>query len=60
MKDTHTPSWFWKKGLHDAKILEINEMVLSKGKKYNCLEINLDSKWAIYDRRVKKDIVLQL
>lgn len=43
------PNWYWPCGLHDAKIVEINEHVFSPDwkaelPKYNCLEILLDAK----------------
>ncbi len=43
------PEWYWVYSLHDAEILEINQLELppdykTKTPKYNCLEILLDSK----------------
>ena len=40
------PNWYWPYGLHDAKIIQINELVFSEdwNTKYNCLEILLDAK----------------
>lgn len=52
------PDWYWKYGLHDAVILSVSELQLApdykeKPLKYNCLEIKLDSKNAIYERDIK-------
>ena len=52
------PEWYWKYGLHDAVILSVSELQLApdyknKNPKYNCLEIELDSKDAIYERDIK-------
>lgn len=43
------PNWYWPYGLHDAEIVEINELNLPPNwkaelTKYNCLEILLDAK----------------
>ncbi len=53
------PDWYWKAGLHDAHILSVSEKELipdykDKQPKWNCLEILLDSKNAIYENDVKK------
>ncbi len=45
------PEWYWFYGLHDAEVLEINQLELptdykTEESKYNCLEISLDSKGA--------------
>jgi len=53
------PDWYWTHGLHDAVILSASELQLNpdykeKKPKYNCLEIALDSKNAIYERGIKK------
>lgn len=53
------PDWYWKYGLHDAVILSVSELQLvpdykEKNPKYNCLEIELDSSNAIYERDIKK------
>ena len=52
------PDWYWKYGLHDAVILSVSELQLvpdfkEKKPKINCLEIQLDSKNAIYERHIK-------
>jgi len=52
------PDWYWKRGLHDAVILSVSECKLvpnykEKKPKYNCLEIKLDSKNALYERNIK-------
>ena len=52
------PDWYWKYGLHDAVILSVSELQLvpdykEKKPKINCLEIQLDSKNAIYERDIK-------
>lgn len=49
--------WYWSKGLHDAKI--INKRIsffpdyyeTSRGF-YNCIEINVDSSYALFDRSI--------
>ena len=56
---SHFPDWYWKYGLHDAKIIEINELQLphdwkSKHPKYNCFEIIIDSKNALYETNITK------
>ncbi len=53
------PDWYWKFGLHDAKILSVIELQLppdykSQNLKYNCLEICLDAKNAMFEHDVKK------
>lgn len=53
------PDWYWKYGLHDAKILSICELELipdwkEKHPKRNCLEILLDSKNALYERNIQR------
>lgn len=53
------PGWYWKSGLHDAQILSVSEKELvpdykDKNPKWNCLEILLDSKNALYENDVKK------
>ncbi len=52
------PDWYWKFGLHDAVILSVSELQLipnykEKTPKYNCLEIKLDCKNALYERNIK-------
>ena len=52
------PDWYWKYGLHDAVILSVSELQLVpdfkvKKPKFNCLEIELDSKNALYERDIK-------
>lgn len=53
------PDWYWKSGLHDAFIISVSELQLipdykDKQPKWNCLEICLDSRNAIFERDVKK------
>ncbi|MBR4077201.1 MAG: hypothetical protein IKK17_01200 [Oscillospiraceae bacterium] len=53
------PDWYWKRGLHDAKILSVCEMELvpdwkEKHPKRNCLEILLDGKNALFETNMKK------
>lgn len=48
------PCWYWKQGLHDAKVLAIFEHQLEPDWKsplpvYNALEIRLDSSGALYE-----------
>ena len=55
------PAWYWKRGIHDAKILDITELEngfdKTKGKHYrNCLILTLDSVGAIYEIDIKKII----
>ena len=55
------PTWYWKHGIHDAKILDITELEngfdKTKGKHYrNCLILTLDSVGAIYEVDIKKII----
>lgn len=52
------PDWYWKYGLHDAAILSVSELELTpnykeKTTKYNCLEIELDCKNALYEQNIK-------
>ena len=52
------PDWYWKYGLHDAVILSVSELQLvpnykEKPLKYNCLEMELDCKNALYEQDVK-------
>lgn len=52
------PDWYWKYGLHDAVILSVSELQLTpnykeKPPKYNCLEIELDCKNALYEQNIK-------
>ena len=52
------PDWYWKYGLHDAVILSVSELQLApdykeKPLKYNCLEIELDGKNALYQQNIK-------
>ncbi len=54
----HFPDWYWKYGLHDAVILSVSELQLvpdykEKKPKFNCLEIQLDSKHALYEQNIK-------
>lgn len=53
------PSWYWKHGLHDAKVLAIFEHQLEPDWKsplpvYNALEIHLDSSGALYETDITK------
>ena len=55
------PAWYWKRGLHDAQILDTSELGegvdKKRGKRYrNCLELSLNSSGAIYERDIKKII----
>ena len=55
------PVWYWKRGIHDAKILDITELEngfdKTRGKHYrNCLILTLDSVGAIYEVDIKKII----
>ncbi len=52
------PDWYWKYGLHDAFIRSVTELQLipdykEKNYKYNCLEIELDCRMALYERDIK-------
>ena len=52
------PDWYWKYGLHDAVILSVSELQLvpnykEKPLKYNCLEMELDCKNAMYEQNIK-------
>ena len=52
------PDWYWKHGLHDAEILSISELefipdYIEKNPGFNCLEIALNSKNAIYERDIQ-------
>ena len=51
------PQWYWHLGLHDAKILKVNEIeydfdYTAPNPKINCLEIFLDSQSALFDKEV--------
>ena len=53
------PSWYWKNGLHDAKVLSICENSCEPDWKssqpvYNTLEIQLDSSGALYETDIIK------
>lgn len=53
------PDWYWALGLHDAKILSAAALELPPDWKaqpplYNCLELALDAKGAMYDQKVQK------
>ena len=53
------PSWYWKHGLHDAKVLSICEESCEPDWKsslpvYNTLEIQLDSTKALYETDIIK------
>ena len=55
------PVWYWKRGLHDAHILDVMELEngidTKRGKYYrNCLVLSLDSSGALFDFNVKKII----
>lgn len=57
--DAQLPDWYWKRGLHDAKILSVCELKLvpdwkEKHPKRNCLEILLDGKNALFETNIKK------
>lgn len=53
------PEWYWARGLHDAKILSFEELVLPVNRKErkplrNCFVMGIDSSDALFDRTVKK------
>lgn len=53
------PDWYWKYGLHDARILSVCESELipdwkEKHPKRNCLEILLDSENTLYETNIKR------
>lgn len=53
------PCWYWKQGLHDAKVLAIFERQLEPDWKsalpvYNAMEIQLDSSGALYETGITK------
>lgn len=53
------PDWYWKFGLHDARILSVCELELTpnwkeKHPKRNCLEILLDGKYALGETNIKR------
>lgn len=53
------PEWYWQKGLHDAKIVDIEEQELAYDYKQrdpvrNCIVLHLDSRMALFDRSVKE------
>ena len=55
------PVWYWKYGIHDAKILDVSELKngvdKKRGKYYrNCLALTLNSSGAIYETNIKKII----
>ena len=55
------PEWYWKRGLHDAHILDAlelgNGVDKKRGKCYrNCLVLSLDSSGAIYEVDIEKII----
>ena len=55
------PVWYWKRGIHDAEILDVWERETgfdkTRGKRYRtCLVLSLDSSGAIYETDIKKII----
>ena len=53
------PDWYWKYGLHDARILSVSELQLvpdykEAKPKYNCIEIALNCKNALCETNIKK------
>ena len=55
------PSWYWKHGIHDAKILDIEELEngidRNRGKYYkNCAVLSLDCSNSIYERNIERII----
>ena len=55
------PSWYWKHGLHDAKILNVEDfgegVDRRRGRYYrNCLVLSLDSSGAIYESNIESVI----
>ena len=55
------PAWYWKRGIHDAEILDVTQLENTfdkmRGKYYkNCLVFTFDSSGAIYETDIKKII----
>jgi len=53
------PEWYWQKGLHEAKIVDIEEQELAYDYKQrdpvrNCIVLHLDSRMALFDSSVKE------
>ena len=53
------PAWYWVRGLHDAHILSATPLELapdwqSPAPRYNCLELAIDAKGAMFDTQVRK------
>ena len=53
-----TPEWYWQYGLHDAKILQANELELLydyklRNPRRNCFELMLDSSQVLYDKKIQ-------
>lgn len=53
------PEWYWKHGLHDAEILSISQFELtpdwkSQNPRYNCFEISINAKGAMFETDIKK------
>ena len=53
------PAWYWKRGLHDAQILETSELGegvdKKRGKRYrNCLVFSMNSSGAMFQFDIKK------
>ena len=53
------PEWYWQKGLHDAKIVDIEEQELAYDYKQldpvrNCIVLHLDSRMTLFDSSVKE------
>ncbi len=57
-QNTQFPDWYWRRGLHDAVILAVTERSLTpnykeKSPQFNCLELEIDCKQAIFEQDVK-------
>lgn len=58
-KPDGAPDWYWKRGLHDAVILAVEELEFipdwnEKHPRRNCLVLRLDSRHALFDTTVKR------
>lgn len=54
-----TPNWYWKKGLHDAKITNwkienLDYDYSQRNPVRNCITVELDAKLAMFDTTIKK------
>lgn len=53
------PEWYWSHGLHDAEIVEANDLQLSPDYKQttpllNCLELVIDARGTLFDTSIRK------